>query len=85
MAHVGTPPERCGFGDGVCCVVIALCAISGKPPEEIGKVLQQAAAECDDAISAELRKDHSPKHCCRRSRPWAVTTLEARPDHPILS
>jgi hypothetical protein len=42
MAHVETPPERCGFRDGVCCVVIALCAISGKPPEEIGKVLQQA-------------------------------------------
>jgi hypothetical protein len=51
-----------GFREDVHCVPTALCAISGKTPEEIAKVLQQAAADCGDAISDELRRDYNIKH-----------------------
>lgn len=59
-----------GFRDGVDCVPTALCAISGKTPHEIAKVLQQAAAECGDTISGALRRDYNINHWLR-----AIKTL----------
>jgi hypothetical protein len=51
-----------GWKEDVCCVVVMLCAVSGKTPQEIAKVLQQAAAECGDTISEDLRRDYNIKH-----------------------
>jgi len=66
-----------GFREDLYCVPTALCAISGKTPEEIAKVLQQAAAKCGDHISDELRRDYNIKHWLQ-----AIKTLGG--DYTIL-